>query len=179
MRILPARAFSSFEFVTVIAIVAACISFFSSAITITRNRSEDATRFSNLREVEMALDAYYADYGTYPLSSVPKSGTPSGHSLDSACGYPFTQIAGNLIPALVPKYIQSIPNDPAFVHGQTADTNCYVYESNGANYIFMDYNPQHTDFSNPDGVTFNPSSSTGYTFHNVAWAVFSPKGITF
>jgi type II secretory pathway pseudopilin PulG len=174
-----ARGFSSFEFVTVIAIVAACVSLFSSAITITRDKSADATRFSNLREVEMALDAYYADYGTYPLSSGTKSHTPSGYSLDSACGYPFTKITGSLIPALVPKYIQSIPTDPAFQEGQATDANCYVYESNGANYIFLDYNPQGTNFSNPEGVTFNPSASTGYNFHNVAWAVFSPGGINF
>jgi type II secretory pathway pseudopilin PulG len=104
-------------------------------------RARDQIRRDDIGQIQGAIDAYYADYGVFPLSS------PDGKMLvckakDSAETQVNGQVKINLVPCnwghdtwlnLTPGvnkvYMKVLPGDPNLSHGTT-----YVYFSDGSRY---------------------------------------------
>ena len=113
------RGFTLLELLVVIAIIGILASLLVVNFINVRERSRDAQRKSNLRQIQSALELYRADTGEYPASSPGLKNCPaSGTKTD----------LGNTACSTV--YMKSIPRDPS-----CPTTPCSsVY--NGGNYYY-------------------------------------------
>jgi len=82
--------FTLIELLTVIAIIALLASIILASLTTARQRSRDAKRVSDVKNIELALSLYYNDHSVYPANIYASSG------------------------ALIPTYISSMPTDPSY-----------------------------------------------------------------
>lgn len=92
---LVSRGFTLIELLVVIAIIGILSSVVLASLNTARTKGQDATRISNVKSLETALELYYNDYNTYPQS-------PVGNG-DVLLTDP------TLNAALVPTYIGSMP----------------------------------------------------------------------
>ncbi len=122
-----APAFTLIELLVVIAIIGLLSSIVFASLNSARVKARDARRIADLREVQKALELYYADHGSYPTTGGAWWGTePQG---GVAC---YGNRGAGAIPGLVPAYISSIPRDPNPSVG-----HCYLYRSDGKDYKFI------------------------------------------
>lgn len=148
------QAFTLIELLVVIAIIGLLASIVLVALSNARQKARIAKRMADLKSVQTALELYYNDYNTYPNP---------GWGWRSQCQPWGNYAANNVIPGLIPTYMQSMPADPSM---NTGGTNCYLYLSNGTDYKFLDYNltnmttadlQNHPDFKDPPrSYTTNP-----------------------
>ena len=106
-----------------------------AAITIVAyNGIQERARFSTMRSdmasLNKAIQLYYADNGSYPLTPTGSSGQPCSGTW---CGW--DQATGdNFIPGLVPKYLSATPQLPS----ENVSQDTYLYRStnptNGTDY---------------------------------------------
>jgi prepilin-type N-terminal cleavage/methylation domain-containing protein len=160
------RGFTLIELLVVVAIISLLSAIVLAAVNSARGMAYDSKRFTDLREVQTAIENYYADTGSYPP-------TPSGQSQSACTGF-HTQVSQNLVvPSIVPNYIAAIPQGPQVQ--LTNKVDCYVYVSNGTDYKFLDWNPTggSPPGATPSGTLNDPARS------GVAWAVYSAGGIPF
>ena len=92
-------AFTLVEVMIVVTIIAFIATITLAVFTIVQRQSRDSTRATNTRQLMNALDRYWRDNGEYP------NVCPGGDNAGCAVSL--------LSPALVPKYIASIPADPS------------------------------------------------------------------
>jgi type II secretion system protein G len=121
------RGFTLIELLVVIAIIGLLSSVVLASLNTARAKARDAKRFSDLAQVQTALEMYYSDYGSYPVRSGWMGTTPSCYGGGSN--------PNAVIPGLVPTYMPSIPQDPS----PALPSYCYLYNSNGADYKFLAY----------------------------------------
>jgi len=126
------RAFTLIELLVVIAIIALLSSVVMASLNTARAKARDAKRFSDLDQVRTALEMYYSDHGSYPItygSGGSWAGTTPG------C-YNGPANPNDAIPGLVSGgYISSLPQDP-----KPNGSYCYIYRStDGKGYKFMAY----------------------------------------
>ena len=165
------RGFTLIELLVVIAIIGLLSAIVLAALTIARSKALDAQRFSDLHEMKTAIEGYYADHGSYPISSgAGFNGICTGFNL----GGTLTS-EDNIVPGLVSGgYISHIPTAPQAVIAPATD--CYLYRStsSGTNYKFMDYKssasyPPSTG-ATPSGPLEDPNYGT------IDWSIYSPGG---
>ena len=177
---MKSRGFTLIELMVVISIIGLLSSVILATLNSAKYSANDARRFSDLRQMEKALDTYYADNGKYPdtkesggavrwssMCSSTSGLTPSdeNHIIGNYSGYP--------TPAFVGTYIPSVPQDPAWVSGVN-NGNCYAYYSDGANYKFKDWTPSNTNKTNSRVSSFIDPFYINDPLHNpFSWAVWS------
>ncbi|MBY0294116.1 prepilin-type N-terminal cleavage/methylation domain-containing protein [Patescibacteria group bacterium] len=130
------RGFTLIELLVVIAIIGLLSSVVLASLTAARARARDTRRVADLIQVRNALESYYSSNGAYPLPATHADGGWGGW--DSECNGGGGLTSSNVIPGLVPSFMPSFPSDPSM--NKTANTNCYLYYSNGTDYKFMAYN---------------------------------------
>ena len=154
-----AKGFTLIELLVVIAIIGLLSSVVLASLNASRGKAYDAQRFSDLRQVQIAIENYYADHGSYP---------DSGGNFLSLCSSPWNQTTQNLVvPSIVSQgYIPSIPKGPQL--NTSTVTDCYVYFGEAADYKFFDARPQYGNppGKTPSGVLNDPARS------GQAWAVW-------
>ena len=110
-------------------IVIVVIAILAAITIVAYNGIQERARFTAMRSdivaLNKAIQLYYADNGSYPVT--PTTGTGCSGSW---CG--FDQVTGeNFIPGLIPKYINSTPQLPA----ANSSNDTYLYRSpTGADY---------------------------------------------
>ena len=62
------RGFTLIELLVAIAIIGLLSSIVMAAVNDAREKSRDARRLSDMRQIQNALELYYDEYGQYPLS---------------------------------------------------------------------------------------------------------------
>lgn len=97
------NGFTLIELLVVIAIIGILASVVLASLNTARAKARDATRASDMRQVQLALHQYYLDNGTYPP-----------HETGSPC----CRLSG-IEGALVPTYLPTIPSDPAYGDSST------------------------------------------------------------
>lgn len=123
------RGFTLIELMVVIVIIA-ILAMVASVIYLQSLKSARlAKRIGDLKGVEMALELYRSKNDVYPLSASWRSECAIGGSLN----------ADDVIPGLVPEYIQFFPSDLQM--DKALDKSCYMYIStgDGSGYKLIDY----------------------------------------
>ncbi len=143
------QGFTLVELIVVIGIIGILSTLGMSSYSSVQRKARDAKRVADAHEIKIALAAYYADKGSYPLST--------GTGWNGACNHPWgtpNLAPENVIPGLVPTYMDSFPSDPQMnkiVVGNR--TPCYLYRSNGTDYAFLIH---QKNFGGDDNYTSHP-----------------------
>lgn len=128
------RGFTLIELLIVIAIIGILSTLLTANFIGVRQRSRDATRKSNLRQIQSALELYRSDQGSYP-TNVPNC-TNSMMSPDCA----------------TTTYMQKVPTDPT-------SSAYYSYSSNGTTYTLIACLENAND-SDKDATNVSPCNGT-------------------
>ncbi len=114
--------FTLIEILIVMLIIAFLASLSASSFQSSQRKARDARRKSDLHQITTALEAYYNDVGTYPLSS--QSHTILGCNGANECGWgqEFRDDKGTT-------YMVKLPADPSAGRGFN-----YAYVSSGTEY---------------------------------------------
>lgn len=125
------RGFTLIELLVVIAIIGLLASIILASLNVARAKARDARRYSDLTQLQLALEMSYDNSNVYPIASAPPdpnwwSVCPSGgsHDITGANGY---------IPNLAPTYIPVLPTEPSGCTGPGYFKG-YIYKSNGTDY---------------------------------------------
>lgn len=133
-----------------------------------RAKARDSQRKADLKKVQTALELYFADNRAYPTSGSASPGP-----------YSWERITGRIDNALVPDYIDPIPEDPS---PSGSDSNpCsnpnnyrYNYYSDGDRYFLtaiMEVPTSHDDSPCPAGLT---GCGGGYATESVCYFAKNP-----
>lgn len=123
------RGFTIVELLIVIVVIGILAAITIVAYNGIQARARDAQRLSDIQSVAKALQLYYADNGSYPVT------TPSGMSsafTDTNCQLGTKQ--ADWVPGLIPKYISRLPQNVS-PHPWDSQTGCYQYASDGTSYV--------------------------------------------
>jgi type II secretory pathway pseudopilin PulG len=131
-------------------------------------RARDAERKNTLFQLRSALEVFYNDNNSYPVTSGWFSSEPSDV---------VTNNGGNWIPGLAPTYIQKLPRDPeggpgdpALTAGCSSWKRAYLYQSDGQNYALLAHcSPIPATWDSTYGL-FDPNRP------NHAWKVCAGAG---
>ena len=158
--------FTLIELLVVIAIIALLSTTVMGSLSRARQKSRDATRLSDMRQIQTALEMYYNDHSGYPVVA----------TWNSEC-VAYGGVASNaVIPGIIPTYMARFPTDPMM--DKTNNKNCYLYYSNGADYKLLDHDCPDCNY--PAAPTFlDPTRDGGTDACTLegtsvwAWAVWS------
>lgn len=172
------KGFTLIELLVVISIIGVLSTIVFSSFSQSREKARIAKRVADLKQVQNALEFYYAVNKSYP--------NPGG-GFRSECNTWGGLARNNVIPGLVPTYLPIMPSDPSMVI--TEYPNCYIYISNGTDYAFIAHDitdlgsvpytyqtyPELIDPARDGGP--NTSIVDGSSIW--AWKVYSRGGATF
>lgn len=151
------RGFTLIELLVVIAIIGILSSVVLVSLNTARAKARDAKRLSDLHQVELALNLYYSDNGAYPVAGAwwGNCATWGSHGTSGANGW---------VPNLAPTYIPELPLDPKPANGTAG---CYIYSSNGTDYMLMDYTSveTYTVTTNKWMRPIQPTNPTTFSFY--------------
>ncbi len=131
------KGFTLVELLVVISIIAILSVIGITVFSSVQKSARTSKRISDMKAIQTALELYYND----PVNNnqYPKTTQLAGGWL-TECENPWG--TGNLspeqvIPGLVPTYMQSFPHDPAMDKANHA--SCYLYRSDGNDYKLLDH----------------------------------------
>lgn len=146
MRHLRTRGFTLIELLVVIAIIGILASVTLASLTDARQSAQNTFRKEALRQLQVALEAYRNDHGSYPVTT----GTAWwGMSING--GSRSTLGVNAYIPGLTPRYISELPEDPS---GETVGWSGFLYRSNGQHYKLLSHVNGPSDFP-PSGQNYH------------------------
>lgn len=161
------KGFTLIELLVVIAIIGILSSVVLASLNTARAKARDTQRLSDMHQLVIALSIYYNQNGTYPS-------TGSSVSWRSACptygGYVATTGANAWIPNIAPAFIPTVPFDPK---PGPAGYQCYLYTSDGTNYMLLAYYSAETFTSGTNrwtrAIDPNPATLAFYTPGAANW----------
>ena len=121
------KGFTLIELLVVIAIIGVLATVVLGSLGNAKAKARDTRRMSDLKQMQIALEMYHNDYGTYPNTSNGWWGNCASFGSRGTTG------PTGYIPGLAPSYISVLPLDPKPI-GTDA---CYLYRSTGIEYIFL------------------------------------------
>ncbi len=161
-RVETNRGFTLIELLVVIAIIGLLASVILASVSQARSKAYDASRKSELKELQTALELYYNDHNQYPSTGGNWYGnSPNGGNQT------------NWIPGLTPTYISTLPQDPQYTPSACGGWGgTYLYNSNGTDYKLLSHCPQNSNVAN------TPTSDTFYDPIRPTWAwqISTPGG---
>lgn len=175
------KGFTVVELMVVISIIGILSTITFASFSQAQKRARIAKRVSDLKQMQVALEYYYAVNRSYPNSA----GVWITECVE------FNGTGNNVIPGLVPNYISKIPVDPKSspTSGSPRPVwqDCYLYMSyNGLEYAFLDHSiseftqadylsqPQLIDPARDGGSNASVVDSSSGIW---SWKVYSPGGI--
>lgn len=144
---LKKKGFTLIELLVVIAIIGLLASIVMVAMNNVRAKARDTQRIATLKQMQLAIEMYYDDNGSYPLPCLG-SFVWSGHCPD------YGNCDTNYIVGLVPNYAPRLPIDPRW----DTDSYGYVYLSDGVGYMLLAHVAMETVC---DGVDADTTADPG------------------
>lgn len=118
------KGFTLIELLVVIAIIGLLSTLAIVALGTARLKSRDARRLADLKQIQTALEMYYSDSSSYPLT--PGSGGVLGENGANVC----LNLASGFTSANCPTpFLGIVPKDPGSSH--------YIYNSGGTSTYFV------------------------------------------
>lgn len=163
------RAFTLIELLVVVSIIGLLSSVVLSSLATARAKARDATRLQNLREIRTALELYRTARGSYPATG-PDVDNPEWIGSCPGWSPDVGTVSGptGWIPNLAPTYIPVLPLDPK---PTSASGYCYVYMSDGTDYMVLAYRTVET-YTQATNPMPRPAFSQGVNYQN-SFAVYS------
>jgi prepilin-type N-terminal cleavage/methylation domain-containing protein len=171
------KGFTVVELMVTISIIGILSTVTYASFSQAQKKSRIAKRISDLKQMQVALEYYYAVNKVYPSTG--------GASKSQCTGWNSgVSTANDVITGLAPNYIASIPSDPKM--DIATPHSCYIYMSNGAEYFIKAWNmiemtqadylsqPQLIDPAGDGGA--NPAIIDGSSIS--AWKVYSPGAVS-
>ncbi|HBB76696.1 MAG: hypothetical protein A2186_02265 [Candidatus Levybacteria bacterium RIFOXYA1_FULL_41_10] len=131
------KGFTLVELLIVIAIIGVLSTLLMANFLGVRERSRDAQRKSNLRQIQSALELYRADVGSYPPTSPGLKNCSSSTALGNA-------------PTCTTIYMKKIPSDPLGTTAYNSGNYYYAINLNGYDLVACLEN------SNDKDITLTP-----------------------
>ena len=133
-KVVSNSGFTLIELLVVIAIIGVLSSVVLASLSSSRSKARDARRKEDMIHLRTAIEAYFADHGSYPVSA---GGYYVGYG-NTTCGTPQGTLSGasGYVPNLAPQYIAVLPVDPG---GSTANCTGYQYDSDGKGYAILNH----------------------------------------
>lgn len=133
--------FTLIELLVVIAIIGILSGLGVVVFTRAQAKARDGQRRSDLRNLQEAVEMYYADNNSYPSTGGAWWGQCSNYgSYTATCG------ANTFIPNICADYIGGIPKDP---RADASGSDCYLYRSDGNNYMILAHMVMETVGTDP------------------------------
>jgi prepilin-type N-terminal cleavage/methylation domain-containing protein len=123
------NGFTLIELLVVIAIIGMLSSVVLVSLNPARAKSRDSKRISDLSQLQLAVELYYDKYGSYPSTG----GSWWGEGNPCYGSHDYSGVNG-WIPNLAPEFIGELPGDP---NPNLAGGACYLYNSNGVDYMII------------------------------------------
>jgi len=163
------KGFTLIELLVVVSIIGLLSSIVLASLEQAKKKARDMTRLSDLKQLQIALEMYRLDVGSYPATFAVGDSTTFKAEISqcisgvTGSGY----LSDGYIPGLVTKYISTLPKDPA--KSTTPPKRCYAYASNGTDYMVMAINSEG----------YNPPTNLQRTSDhlNISIAIFTPGAI--
>ncbi len=127
--------FTLVELIVVISIIGILASIVYANFGSARGAARDYVRAAAVKELQLAIELYRAQFGVYPSSGCTASGTANWAGPGPGTGS-FVSCT-NYINGLVPDFIASLPTDPL---SENTSNVGYYYRSNGSSYKLMSFN---------------------------------------
>ncbi len=170
MRI-SSKGFTFIELLVALSIIGILATVIMAGTGATRKSGRVAQRVSDMKQVQSALDLYYANNKAYPSTSGNWRSTCSAWG-----GYAPSDVIKDIPTGktLVPDYLITMPSDPQM--DVINSTSCYLYRSDGLDYAFLDHNV--TELSSGPGAIYSKYPELMDPVRLTwAWKVSSPGGV--
>jgi len=112
------KAFTLIELIVVIGIIGVLATLSMGSYANVQRGARDAKRKSDLKDIELALQQYYSDNSQFP----PAGGCDYGTNC-----YVYSTAGASWIPALVSRYLDTVPVDPKNTAAGPWKTGNYSY----------------------------------------------------
>ena len=155
------RGFTLIELLIVVVILGILAAIIVPQASSARSEARDATRETDMRAVEKALEMWANDNGDYPVVSgwSGDAGAYGGKGYTGPTGY---------IPDLAPTYIKTLPRDPN--PAIPSANKGYLYQSTGKDYKYLAWNTPESFTGRPLVDPTRPTTSWSvYTTGGKAW----------
>jgi prepilin-type N-terminal cleavage/methylation domain-containing protein len=128
------KGFTLIELLVVIAIIGLLSTLAVVALNSARAKSRDAKRIADVKEIQTALELYYADNNAYPVAAGITLGIPAESGLSSSgfCGTGGTACSGTTYMGLVPAAPTAA--DGTCASGFSSTAYVYTAPAGGASY---------------------------------------------
>ncbi len=130
------RGFTIVELLIVIVVIAILAAISIVAYNGIQDRAKNIRVQSDIKQVATLIEMYYAQEGTYP-----STGSLSNVYSDANCTFAADATGGQKTAQWVPGITETLPQNPGLV-GTGVDSlgGCYLYSSNGTEYILSAWN---------------------------------------
>jgi prepilin-type N-terminal cleavage/methylation domain-containing protein len=119
------KSFTLIELLVVIAIIGLLSSVVLVSLNGVRAKARDAKRVSDMKQIVMALDLYYDQYGSYPPA-------PNWGNNSCILWYGWSWFAV-LDPLITSGVMSNLPSDP--LNQSTSNVFCYGYTKTNLNHV--------------------------------------------
>jgi type II secretion system protein G len=155
------KGFTLIELLVVVAIISLLSSVVLTSLNSARAKARDARRLSDVRQLQIALELYYDDNGSYPSSGTACSGWALSHPGYIAC---WDDLETQLSP-----YLTRLPVDPLNGYPPNYTYNAYQYRGGlkGGQGYFILMDPEVISKTNDDGCY--PPDTNGWYCKGVNW----------
>jgi prepilin-type N-terminal cleavage/methylation domain-containing protein len=157
------KGFTLVELLVVVAIIALLSAVLFANFGDARMSARDKARMTELKELQLSLELYKAQYGRYPAAGcTPPAGNFAGPGPVSTGNFTTcaNYILGTATERFVPDFISELPSDPMF---EMQPSRGFYYRTNatGSSYKLMVYDAVELEFITAYGQEFSRCPRVG------------------